>query len=193
MIVTPQFVFVHVPKTGGEFVREIIERHFDVSWRSFEAGLSYHAPYSELPVEYRALPAFSFVRNPWDCYVSIWAFLGRREGPSPMRRAAREGFPNFLEALQGRLAGGAGYAARIERMTPGTEVLRYEDLRTELIEFLVEHEIEHPSDVRTEITEAPPVNRSSHGPYQDYYDDHTRRLVARECAAIIERFGYEFE
>ena len=193
MIVTSQFVFVHVPKTGGEFVRAIVERHFDVSWRSYEAGLSYHAPYSELPDEFRELPAFSFVRNPWDCYVSIWAFLARREGPSPMRRAARDGFPSFLAALQGRLAGGGGYAARHERMTSGTEILRYEDLRNELMRFLVGHGIEHPPAVRAAITEEPPVNRSSHGPYQDYYDDHTRRLVASECADIIERFGYEFE
>jgi hypothetical protein len=193
MIATNRFVFVHVPKTGGEFVRAIIERHFDVSWRSADAGLSYHAPYSALPGEYRELPAFSFVRNPWDCYVSIWAFLARREGPSPMRQAAAKGFPFFLEALQRRISTGGGYAARIDRMTPGTEVLRYEALRHELIRFLVEHEIEHPPDVRTAITEAPRINRSDHRPYQSYYDEHTRQLVATECADMIERFGYEFD
>jgi hypothetical protein len=39
----------------------------------------------------------------------------------------------------------------------------------------------------------PRRNRSVHEPYQDYYDDFTRELVAEFEADIIERYGYTFE
>ncbi len=38
----------------------------------------------------------------------------------------------------------------------------------------------------------PHKNASVHGPYRDYYDDHTRRLVAKRYGEDIEDFRYTF-
>jgi len=38
----------------------------------------------------------------------------------------------------------------------------------------------------------PHVNKSHHHDYREYYNNHTRQLVAEHCKTDIELFGYEF-
>jgi hypothetical protein len=187
VIVTPYFVFVHVPKTGGQFVRTIVERHYPVSWR----GSDHHSPYAELPERYRELPALAFVRNPWDCYVSTWAFMRDGEGDAPLRLKAQEGFRPFMLAAQGRIAQGRGLAWRFEQMTDGMEVRRYEDgLSESLRGFLHDHDVPVTDELLSDLEDHPRVNVSAHEPYASYYDAETTELVRRECRGIIDRFGY---
>lgn len=65
MIVTDKFVFVHLPRTGGTFVSEVIGRFFP---SAHEIG--YHLPRVLLPKEYSHLPMLGTVRNPWEFYAS---------------------------------------------------------------------------------------------------------------------------
>ena len=74
MIVTERFVFIHMHKAGGQFLNEII-RHCIPSHRT----IGYHFPRAHVPPEARDLPVVGMVRNPWDWYVSWYAF-NRRPG-----------------------------------------------------------------------------------------------------------------
>ena len=65
MIVTDKFVFVHLPRSGGTFVSEVIRKFFP---SAHEIG--YHLPRSLLPKEYSHLPVLGGVRNPWEFYAS---------------------------------------------------------------------------------------------------------------------------
>jgi hypothetical protein len=65
MLVTDKFVFVHLPRTGGTFVSEVIRKFFP---SAHEIG--YHLPRELLPREYFHLPVLGTVRNPWEFYVS---------------------------------------------------------------------------------------------------------------------------
>jgi hypothetical protein len=65
MIVTDNFVFVHLPRSGGTFVSEIIRKFFP---SAHEIG--YHLPRALLPKEYSHLPVLGGVRNPWSFYPS---------------------------------------------------------------------------------------------------------------------------
>ncbi|MBI2209588.1 MAG: hypothetical protein HYU47_03170 [Deltaproteobacteria bacterium] len=65
MLVTDKFVFVHLPRTGGTFVYEVIRKFFP---SAHEIG--YHLPRELLPREYSRLPVLGAVRNPWEFYVS---------------------------------------------------------------------------------------------------------------------------
>lgn len=69
MIVTPDFVFIHLHRTGGRFIRSLL---LDYLPGSREIG--YHFPASLIPQSCRDLPVVGFVRNPWDWYVSWYAF-----------------------------------------------------------------------------------------------------------------------
>lgn len=65
MLATDKFVFIHLPRTGGTFVSEIISKFFP---SAREVG--YHLPRALMPREYCSLPILGTVRNPWEFYVS---------------------------------------------------------------------------------------------------------------------------
>ncbi len=70
MIVTNQFVFVHLHKSGGTFVGKIILELFPEARQ-----IGYHYPITMIPPEHQNLPVLGVVRNPWDFYVSYYAFI----------------------------------------------------------------------------------------------------------------------
>ena len=69
MIITEHFVFIHMHKTGGQTLNDIIQRCV-----SAHRTVGYHFPHSEIPPEFAALPRVGMVRNPWDWYVSWYSF-----------------------------------------------------------------------------------------------------------------------
>lgn len=73
MLVTDRFVFIHLHRTGGNFLAELIERHF-----SNIREIGYHRPRANLPLEFAHLPAFGFVRAPHDWYASWYRFNAGR-------------------------------------------------------------------------------------------------------------------
>ena len=72
MIVTEHFVFIHMHKTGGQTLNDVIQQCMPV-----HRAIGYHYPYSKIPPECIALPRVGMVRNPWDWYVSWYAFNRR--------------------------------------------------------------------------------------------------------------------
>jgi hypothetical protein len=83
MVVTPTAVFIHFHKAGGQFVNRLLLRHVPDSRR-----IGYHLPRSETPSELAALPAFGFIRNPWDWYVSWYSFNSLNPERNPIFRIA---------------------------------------------------------------------------------------------------------
>jgi hypothetical protein len=129
MLITKHFVFVHLQKTGGNFVQAVCQQHLPPDWL-VPNDLGDHASFHQIPSEHAQLPVFALIRNPWDWYVSwyhfavqkqpepadeapdsIWVQLfdrGRRDFPAAVT-AACEGIsavpgppPQYLLALQKR-------------------------------------------------------------------------------------------
>ncbi|HEB54423.1 MAG TPA: hypothetical protein ENI87_14320, partial [bacterium] len=72
MFLTRHFVFVHVPKTGGNFVRKILAQHAPPDWQLQE--LEDHATYERIPATHTELPRLALARNPFDWHVSWFHF-----------------------------------------------------------------------------------------------------------------------
>jgi hypothetical protein len=79
MVVTDKFVFVHLPRSGGTFVSEVIRRFFPSA-----REIGYHLPRNLLPREYSHLPVLGAVRNPWDFYVSWYYHVWPRDAGTPL-------------------------------------------------------------------------------------------------------------
>jgi tetratricopeptide (TPR) repeat protein len=79
MIITEHFVFIHMHKTGGQTLNDIIQRCI-----SGHRRVGYHFPYSKVPPEFAALPRVGMVRNPWDWYISWYAFNQRPNIRNPL-------------------------------------------------------------------------------------------------------------
>jgi hypothetical protein len=80
MLVTDKFVFLHLPRSGGTFVCEVIRKFFS---SAHEVG--YHLPRSLLPREYSHLPVLGTVRNPWEFYASWYYHQYSNIRYSPVR------------------------------------------------------------------------------------------------------------
>jgi hypothetical protein len=65
MLVNDNFVFIHLPRSGGTFVSDIIKKFFPST-----REIGYHFPRQLLPSEYSHLPILGTVRNPWEFYPS---------------------------------------------------------------------------------------------------------------------------
>jgi len=79
MIITERFVFVHMHKTGGQSLNAIIQRTIP----SYQF-IGYHYPHSEIPTCSINLPIVGIVRNPWDWYISWYAFNSGPTARSPL-------------------------------------------------------------------------------------------------------------
>jgi hypothetical protein len=85
MIVTDQFVFLHLHKSGGTFILKFLQEH-ELSARM----IGYHLPYAELPAGYRERPVLGSVRNPWSYYVSWYTFQSGMDNPNPLFRVVSD-------------------------------------------------------------------------------------------------------
>jgi hypothetical protein len=75
-MITDQFIHIHVPKTGGQFIRGLIHEQKS-RWKLFlEASHNTLERSIELLNDngYKKVPSFAFVRNPWEWYVSMFFF-----------------------------------------------------------------------------------------------------------------------
>lgn len=79
MIVCDAFAFLHLHKSGGTYVNQML-----ITCVPSARRIGYHLPYAEIPDEYRALPVVGTVRNPWDYYVSWYHFQQGQTRPNPL-------------------------------------------------------------------------------------------------------------
>jgi hypothetical protein len=219
MLVADNLVFVHVPKAAGTFVQEALRAHLRIL-----ADWDYaHTSYDELPAEWRNLPAFCMIRNPWEWYVSWYHYeLGAAPRRKPRRwdvgkravwdGAMRSGNADFKEAVVRACTGDFEHPlapamrqadvdlyTALVRSIAGSALERpnFTVLRfEELPTCLLGFLHEHGSDtpgLRRAIREGPRIRTSRHGPYADYYDDDLIELVGWKARWLCERFGYAFE
>ncbi|MCP4657836.1 MAG: sulfotransferase family protein [bacterium] len=96
MILTDDFVYIHMPKTAGTFVTHILARVFgEDRLRSHHL----HGTCSDIPPEYAGLPIISTLRNPYERYVSQYRFGWWQMHPQMFCGEAemRRMFPHYPE------------------------------------------------------------------------------------------------
>ena len=71
LLVNDKYIYIHFPKTGGSFVKKCL-RELGCA----KSVLTKHSCPIELEIisKYNSLPKVTSIRNPWDWYVSLWAF-----------------------------------------------------------------------------------------------------------------------
>ena len=212
MLITRDFVFVHVPKTGGDFIRKVCARHLPAD-RIVTTGIAKNGADTEIPAEYRHLPRFALVRNPWDWHVSWYHYLVGAGRPEAHRERVRQANPIFAALSDDFTAGFTTTIGRLYDPEPRLDLLslhlrsqvgaslaegritvgRFETLREDFLAFLQTAGVPLSDEFRADLLHRPPVNRSSRGPFKAYYDERTLDLVARLAADPIARYGYTFE
>ena len=202
---THKFIFFAVPKTGTHAVREVLRTHLSRDdWEQqmltgnqklpipeiAEIGHGHITvreirPYlsQEIWSEYHK---FAFIRNPFDRFISVCAFLNR-ENPafakSPlawMKEALSR--PRFRERVLVREQ--FEQLCNEEREIGVDSVGRYESLQESLDAVL--GKLSLPSSPLSVL------NSSEHKAYSEYYDEELKGLVQALYSTDIEEFNYAF-
>lgn len=201
MLLSDHFVFVHLLKSGGTFVKRILFDNAPAQWHCVEVGG--HPSVDEVPAEYRDKPFFGFIRNPWDWYVSCYHYFKTVDKAPLFDQISMDGTLSFAETFWRALdaepfkSAGVGPLTYFARHTYGADpaqcrLLRFESLRDDLLATLHGLPVEVPPSLERAILDHPPVNTTEHGHYRDYYDTRLRDKVAELDADLIKRFGYAF-
>ncbi|PRY94513.1 sulfotransferase family protein [Hasllibacter halocynthiae] len=205
------FIFVHIPKTGGTSMSLALEDRAqaadiligDTPKARRRAGrhrgvpaagrLWKHSTLRDVPglVDQRFVDGafvFTLIRNPWDRLLSWHAWLGRQSFDHPAVASAKtRTLGDFLREPSIR--------AMVAANPPSAYVTTARGEERCAAYVRLEH---YPQDVAPIaehlgfVPEMPHANRSHHPVRQDAYDDATRALVETLCPEEIGRFGYRF-
>lgn len=218
MIYGKRFNIIHMPKTGGTWMRRVCGK---LSSDIIDGMHSRHQPYAQLTPEQASKPTYILVRNPWDWYVSIY---GHRHGNITKRRhefaLPYAKLDVFHRAVYDKYAGSFEHSlqdpspwefdesmgnpirtmgGRFEYMRTPPEgaapalVKRFEDGPARVLQGILEaHHGPLGPAVQKALQHAPENVSERNRAYQTYYTDETRALVAERERKIIESFSYTF-
>lgn len=200
MYLTQHFVFLHVPRTGGNFVRVLLEQHAPADWRLQRQHD--HATVAEIPASHQHLPRLAIVRNPYAWYVSWFHFQQKTRDAFflEVSDGGRLGFQDSLRnALQSRDAlqrGEGPFTQTIREMlghdVAGVHVGKFERLRSELLR-LFGLCVAVPPGLAAAIQALPVQNASEHRHWRTYYDADLRDRIAAKDREALRFFGYSFD
>lgn len=201
-----RFVFVHVPKTGGDSIDKLLRQQVPDARKLHGTR---HAGLDSILDREPALAAywsFGLVRNPWARMVSWWSMIdkwnhawgpasgkpqvtrgGMKDGNQMWRKVATyDGFEEFV--LRG--------TAEIPRLAkPQVAYLTAGERRVDFVgrtERLAEEVAAVQRHLGLPDVPVPHHNRSGGGHYVDYYSPASRRRVEEVYAADLAEFGYTF-
>lgn len=222
MIYGEGFNIIHMPKTGGTWLRRACER-LPRGSKIVRDIDPLHRPAQVLSQERARLPTYVLVRSPWDWYVSLYGHWhgnvskSRHEFRHPYKqltpywRGVHDRFKgDFRSAMLPFLRGAApadphtgkpseSMSDVFSKLTsrPGLDlrVRKYEDgPRNILRDIIREHcPKEYTQDVERLLTTHQQENVSQRRrDYKTYYTPELQELVSRLDAELIEEHGYRF-
>lgn len=207
-----KFLFIHVPKTGGNSIQSLLERYsedsivtvgahqdgierFELS--SLGGELSKHATLLEYKRSlqaalYKELFKFSVIRNPWERVASYYfsPHAGRTEWDAELaKNLIKKMHPLRYYILEGtierKLGSGwrrLGIAGELDSNIDA--LIRFEHIEKDFAEVC--ERIGVPADA------LPRRNASKRNSYKDYYSEELARIVRSKFAEEIEFGSYDF-
>jgi Sulfotransferase family len=206
--VEKNFIFVHVAKTGGQAMKNVLRpyaiKKAGGQWRRLLSHLPVRealdaqlGPHTSASWARRKLPGdffdhafkFGLVRNPYDLAVSRYSFVRLHEGHHRHDDAQKQSFADFLQAQKRRARWRHKDQTAMLCDADGKllvdKVYRFEAM-ADAYQDIVE---------RLQLADAPPLTRknaSDRADYRGYYGDRERKLVEELWARDLDRFGYTF-
>ena len=202
-----KFLFVHIPKTGGNSIQEILKEYSEdrilttnprqdginrFELRNDRYNIEKHSTLAvykrELEPElFAELYKFTVIRNPWELMISLYF--------SPHRQLTRWDRKYFIKLLKhteplrhyitAPTVWQRIWGRRIPLMSAIDDFIRYENLEADF----------HKICTRIQIPQKPlPLrNKSKRDHYSVYYDDELIELVRSRFQEEIDFGGYHFE
>ncbi|PTN12948.1 hypothetical protein [Nitrosomonas aestuarii] len=191
MLILPKSCFLHVPKTGGSWVKKAISAA-GIVCKDYRISGNPHIGLKQCPC--REKFKFAFVRHPVSLYRSYWQFKMTYgwDSKNQLDLACRsDNFHQFVRNVLTKFPGIYGYSL-IEFVGETDEEIefigKYENLVNDLIFALkAAGEDFDEQSIRT----LPPYNVSDKTNFPAVYTDLLEVDVKKTEAMIMKRFNYE--
>lgn len=206
-----QFMFVHIPKTGGSSIESALE-----VYKSFEYDMSHP---TSLQIKqwidkdlFNSLYKFSSIRNPWDLQFSCWSYYVRQCDADIEMDFNTYIKWKFLDDES--IRDGEKYIKN-KNMGDNMQFLRnpYYVHRIPQVYFIIDENgkflvdqivnLENVDEDLLEISEkldldliyVPKINisRTEEEDYRNFYTKETREIIEKRFAIDIKTFGYVFD
>lgn len=190
MLILPNSCFLHVPKTGGSWVKKaIIASAIDVE--DYRIDGNPHIGLADCPCPEKF--KFAFVRHPVQLYRSYWRFkMGLGWDPkNPLDNACRsENFQQFIRNILAKYPGVLGKNLNQFVGEAGNEIDfigKYENLVEDLISALtMAGEVFDAEAIR----KTAPYNVSSKARFSAQYTAELEKAIKQAESDVMQRFGY---
>lgn len=186
-------IFLHVPKTGGKTVREIFDLpllyNSDPAIKPSPQHLTCQLLRQRIGgYKYDCYYKFVFIRNPWARIVS--SYFWRQS--LPIKRVVPQ-FSEFIQNLERVVSEqtyydqefGDHFIPQVEYAELIDEIFRFEKFQQSIEKIAKKLNIPTPH--------VPPKKVKPYDEYWKFYNDQTRKIIARTYRKEIEMFGYEFK
>jgi len=205
MLITNDFVFIHLQKCAGTFVRKFLKKTNLITVNTTVK----HDSVRQIPEKHKGKKIIGVIRNPWDWYVSWYSFR-HKEGHSPQFGDLFEGsFESFLQKIffdrhgirndinldELRSFGIGPYTGRYKNSYccedgnfANVSMIKMEDLYAGMIS-----EMKLTVEQIKILNSMNKVNTSSHPHYSTLYTDKTCKWITDREQFIIHKYGYSFE
>jgi hypothetical protein len=184
-------IFIRIPKTGSLSILNAIGDNIYISKHRSAKWVQEH--YKE---DWRNRFTFSFVRNPWDAFVSTYFFRFKEfaekdsmyDFRSQIRRMLRR--KPFKKGVHNRSIDQVEFLDQFAYISDENDEIcvdfvgRFENLQDDVNHLCKELDLEEVSLGH--------FNKTDHLDYRYYYDDDLAELVGKCSEDLIDTFGYEF-
>lgn len=204
-----KFLFLHVPKTGGLSMTEVLQgyqhdpdqyvanrllarigigvNHFLFSYRQRKFrrhSTAWHVRRRLPPPIFNGLFKFAFIRNPWDLLVSYHKFVMARPKHHRHARIKKLRFHDYIRFAAAKKVGfQKAFLSDPQGHLLVDYVGRFERMQHDFAEILGYLGID---------AKLPHLNPSQRSDYRQYYDRRGRNLVKQLYREDINQFGYGF-
>ena len=190
MLILPHSCFLHVPKTGGSWVKKAIMAA-GIHCEAFSLGSNHHPGLRDCPCLHKF--KFAFVRHPLALYRSYWQYK-MTYGWDPHnvidQRCRADDFHSFVTAVLTHMPG--VYGQSLDEFVgtaahPIDFIGKYENLTEDLVSAL---QLAGERFDANAIRALPPYNVSDKQAFPADFTPALEAAVLRAEAGTISRFGY---
>jgi len=198
-----KFLFIHIPKAAGTSIRQVLEpcgvtdylsyskgiEKYIMARKKFPPHLTYVAAADLLTVDLNRFYKFTFVRNPWDRFVSMYEYYRKDTKHAMHQRCMSCSFGDFIDDVTARRASfdtrnQIDYIVPPARLGPLDFIGKVENIGNDFSNICRALGIEN--------TVLPVLNTTNHQHYKSYYSDALKREIEEFCRPEIEMFGYTY-
>ena len=191
-----KFIFVHVPKTGGNAIENTLPKcHRRKDRKKFREMVPREKHILLKDVNSDGLFSFGFVRNPWDRMVSLYHFRAQKDNQNNKFDQQRLRDYGFEKSLLTGILGVNNPPWNAPELNMTNDAMTWLEGCDFIGQFeWLQQDFDHICEViKIDKRELPHTNKSNHEDYRKYYTQEMVDFVADAHKDTIEAFGYTFE